>query len=133
MLATLKKSRNARAGGFAFFFHRLRRLQKPRPSQLPSALRPVLEKPPPTPPSAGLEIILQYGRSSYISGGALSRRSSRFKWNYRSHSLTYLQFNCWCFGVRGYVNILPWKLVNKLVCVMKVFLSIGLIVVDVIA
>jgi len=22
-------------------------------------------------------------------------RRSRFKWNYRSHSLTYLQFNCW--------------------------------------
>jgi len=34
---------------------------------------------PPTPPSARLEIILQHGRSSYISGGAFSRRSSRFK------------------------------------------------------
>jgi len=34
----------------------------------------------------------------------------------------------WYFGVHGYVNILPWKLVNKLVCVMKVFLSIGLFV-----
>jgi len=33
----------------------------------------------PIPPSAGLEIILQHGRSSYISGGAFWRRSSRFK------------------------------------------------------
>jgi len=30
--------------------NRLRRLPNPRPSQLPSALRPVLEKPPPLPP-----------------------------------------------------------------------------------
>jgi len=39
----------------------------------------------PTPPSARLEIILKRGRSSYISGGALSRRSSRFECNHRSH------------------------------------------------
>ena len=41
---------------------------------------------PPTPPSARLEIILKRGRSSYISGGAFSRRSSRFKLNHKSHS-----------------------------------------------
>jgi len=40
---------------------------------------------PPTPLSARLEIILKCGRSSYISGGALSRRSSRFEWNHRSY------------------------------------------------
>jgi len=44
---------------------------------------------PPTSPSARLEIILKHGRSSYISGGAFSRRSSRFKWN---HSLTCCSF-----------------------------------------
>jgi len=31
-------------------------------------------------------------------------------------------------GVRGYVNMLPWKLGNKLTCIMKGFLSIGLFV-----
>jgi len=41
---------------------------------------------PPKPPSARLEIILRRGRSSYISGGAFSRRSSRFKLNHRSQS-----------------------------------------------
>jgi len=44
---------------------------------------------PPTPPSARLEIILQHGRSFYISGRAFSRRSSQFKWN---HSLTCCSF-----------------------------------------
>ena len=44
---------------------------------------------PPTPPSARLEIILKCGRSSYISGEALSRRSSRFEQNHRSHMPRY--------------------------------------------
>ena len=47
---------------------------------------------PPTPPSARLEIILRRGWSSYISGGAISCRSSRFKLNRRSHSLTCCSF-----------------------------------------
>ena len=38
----------------------------------------------------GLSIFLQHGRSSYISGGAFWRRSSRFKWN---HSLTCCSFS----------------------------------------
>jgi len=56
--------------------NRLRRLPNPRPSQLPSALRPVLEKPPPLPPHPLGQIrnnpqawaeLLNIGRSLFAS------------------------------------------------------------------
>ena len=52
----------------------------PAPFYTPTCARKAFPTPP-TPPSARLEIFLQHGRSSYISGEALSRRSSRLEVN----------------------------------------------------
>jgi len=54
-------------------------ITEPKAYPTPFCTRACARKASPIPPSARLEIILQLKRSSYISGGAFTRRSSQFK------------------------------------------------------
>jgi len=72
-----------------------RRFPNPRPFQLPSAFRPVLEKPPPLPLHPLCHQLFSSMDGVPLSGGVFSRGSSQFKWVPFMFFTTLKQFWWW--------------------------------------